>query len=269
MANKTLRERLKNFKNDPTAFWIKFLQGGIDHLQNFSYNFEKNGEKALLQALKNHPIHTVFDVGSNVGDWSLIARSFFPHANIHSFEISPATFKTLRNNTTKKNIIINNLGLGNQDTEIEFKDYGTDSTVNTILLNTSYHDHKIKPKISKSKIKKGDSYCLENNIDCIDLLKIDVEGAEHLVLEGFSQMINQKKIGLIQFEYGYANGDARFLMRDFYNLLNNAGYIIGKLKKNGVAFQPWSYKLNDFRSGPNFIAIRGDDTPLLKIISKF
>lgn len=271
MSKKTFSERLRAYRADPSAFWIKVLQGGIDHLRNFSYDFDKNGERKLLETLKASPlpIRTVFDVGANVGDWSAVARSYFPTAEIHAFELSPATCKTLSARLSGLDIRVNNLGLGDDDTEIEFKDYGADSTVNTILLDAQYHDHKVQPTRSRARIVRGDGYCTDHGVQEIDVLKIDVEGAEHMVMLGFDQLLSAQRIRLIQFEYGYTNGDARFLMRDFYKLLGDKGYAVGKLTNRGVRFQPWNYKLNDFRSGPNFIAIRDNDQALRTLLTRF
>jgi FkbM family methyltransferase len=271
MSKKTLAERLRAYRADPSAFWIKVLQGGIDHLRDFSYDFDKNGERKLLETLKTAPtrIQTVFDVGANVGDWSAVARTCFATAEIHAFELSPATFQTLSARLQGLDIRANNLGLGDQDTDIEFKDYGADSTVNTMLLDAQYHDHKVQPKRSRAHIVRGDSYCADHGIQEIDVLKIDVEGAEHMVMQGFQDMLSGQRIRLIQFEYGYTNGDARFLMRDFYKLLGGAGYAVGKLTNMGVRFQPWNYKLNDFRSGPNFVAIRDHDRELRDTLTRF
>ena len=55
------------------------------------------------------------------------------------------------------------------------------------------------------EVQTGDAYCTRHRIERIDLLKIDVEGAEHLVLRGFERMLHERRIEVIQFEYGLAN----------------------------------------------------------------
>ena len=107
----------------------------------------------------------------------------------------------------------------------------------------------------KTSLESGDSYCKRNNIKEIDILKIDVEGAEHLVLKGFSDMLSEGAIKAIQFEYGYTHADAKFLIKDFYKLLKGYDYLIGPLKPSGVLFMDFDYALNDFKSGPNYVAV--------------
>ena len=87
----------------------------IDYLRGFSYDFDKNGEKKLLQDLKKFKLQTFFDVGSNVGDYAKIVKSMFPNSQIHCFELSPTTFLTLqarlKNDTS---IHLNNYELSNK-----------------------------------------------------------------------------------------------------------------------------------------------------------
>jgi hypothetical protein len=71
-------------------------------------------------------------------------------------------------------------------------------------------------------------------------------------------MLLEKRIRALQFEYGYTNGDNNFLMRDFYDLLNEHGFILGPLKPNGVWFMDFDYGMNNFNSGPNFVAVLKD-----------
>jgi len=228
----------------------------IEHYEQFSYDIDSNGEHSLLKKLKNNfNFKVIFDVGANKGDWAKRASRIFENAQIHCFEISKSNFnflKKLKNN----NLVLNNLGLSDKNESILYKDYGSSSPVNTILEHTDFHDKKYSLK--KCQLITGDSYCKNNNIQEIDFLKIDVEGAESLVLKGFKNFLISNKIKIIQFEYGYANGDINFLIKDFYRLLNGSNYSVGPLKKEGVIFMDFDYGLNNFRSGPNFIAISNE-----------
>ena len=236
-------------------------------VDGFSYDFKQNGEQWILAATNNLDLKVIFDVGANIGEWSKQAIKNFPKSNLHCFELSKTTYETLQVNITFLNASLNNVGLSNENSEIQYKDYGKNSGVNTLLVNATFHDKNIKPKMRRGKVIIGDDYCENNNIMFIDYLKVDVEGAEHLVFLGFSKFLAEKRIRIIQFEYGYTHGDAKFLMRDFYELLTQYGYIIGKLRKGRVEFKEWEYRFNDFDSGPNYIAIRESDKDLYHILS--
>lgn len=269
MTRRTLGERLRKAWADPRAVGVKLLQGAIDGLRGYSYDFDRNGERRLLEALSRVQVRTVFDVGANVGDWSLAAARALPSATIHGFELSPRTFKTLQARLQGERFRVNNRGMGRESGTISFKDYGENSTVNTILTNATYHDARLDAVMSTAELVSGDDYCREQGIDFIDLLKIDVEGADHLVLEGFLPELRAKAIRVVQFEYGYTHGDAKFLMRDFCELFASHGYVVGRLTQRGVAFSPWNYKMNDFRSGPNYVAVRKDDTEIIHLLERF
>ncbi len=93
----------------------------------------------------------------------------------------------------------------------------------------------------------------ERNIAKIDLLKIDTEGAEHLVLRGFGDNLSPDRIPVIQFEYGLINISAKFLLRDFYAFFEARGYQVGKLMPAGVRFRSYQFEDEDF-IGPNYVA---------------
>ena len=246
---------LKTITNPYFAMYV-IAKKFIHIYEGFTYSFKKNGEEWLLNALASSGVNTVFDVGANVGAWSEIASNKFPSANIHSFEISQRSFKSLQKlHANNHRIKLNNFGLGNDKGEFEYKDYGVNSGVNSLIIDADFHDKTIEPALIKATVEIGDDYCKSNSIKEIDILKIDVEGAEHLVLKGFSDMLSEGAIKVIQFEYGYTHGDAKFLIKDFYKLLEGYDYLLGPLKPNGVLFMDFDYALNDFNSGPNYVAV--------------
>lgn len=236
-------------------------------VDGFSFDFGKNGEAFLLKQLGQINPETVLDIGANVGNWSQEALSALPGTRIHAFELSQSTYATLSKRFAEDSRVqVNNFGLADTQGAINYKDYGPDSTVNTILMKNILFDQSRSWQTQTATLTTGDQYCAEQSVDFIDFLKIDVEGAESRVLKGFEGMLAAAKIRMVQFEYGYLNGDAHVLMRDFYDLFDGLGYRIGLLRGSGVHFMDWTYKLNDFDSGPNFVAIRKDDDALHDLV---
>lgn len=263
-----LKEILENSLNLKYILYI-LSKKIIFWYEGFNYSFHRNGERDLINSLDSAEVKVIFDVGANIGDWTKIALGKFPAAKIHAFEISQSTFKSFQENYGQnKKVLANNYGLSDRCGEFQYKDYGRCSGANSMITDTEFHDHNSKFELLTAKITTGDKYCNEKSIDEIDLLKIDVEGAEHLVLGGFDNLLSKGKIKIIQFEYGYSNGDAKFLMKDFYKFFEDKGYVLGPLKPGGVIFTKFSYSLNDFNSGPNFVAVHKDYKDLIKNIGR-
>jgi FkbM family methyltransferase len=238
----------------------------LEYYNDFGYDFSTNGESRVLAAMAQHSIKTVFDVGANIGDWSRLAASSFAGATVHAFELSSNTRTKLKQNLPGPNFVICDAALGAAQGELEYKDYGDQhSTVNTIV-DTTFHDKNIPFTRRTARIVTGDSYMERNGISTVDYLKIDVEGAEYHVLEGFKEALSYHRIRVIQFEYGYANGDAKHLMKDFYELLSRFDYQLGKIWTAGVRFSPFQYQMNNFDSGPNYLAVAKRELAIIEAV---
>ena len=239
----------------------------LHRFRGFSYDFVEGGEENILRRLSPLPIRTVFDCGANLGNWSALAQKFFPKATFHTFEPSPTNFSSLCAKMQGPQFHHQNLALAGEAGTIAFKDYGPGSPLNTTLLQSDIHDSKAPAKILQIPAETGDAYSAHREISKIDFLKIDVEGAEHLVLQGFTRMLQDSAVSVIQFEYGYANGDAHFLMKDFFLLFSSFGYSVAKVRKGPLRFGPFQYEMNDFNSGPNYLAVAGTRPELLQALT--
>lgn len=176
----------------------------------------KNGDYSHILPNKNNFV--IFDVGANIGLYSLYINENYNNVNIHCFEPIPDLFDKLKHNINynKKNnnkIFINNVGLGDTTitTKINFyPDADGLSTINNDMQNKK--EQIIKSKCKKSlfnglcnifyknilntglnnlkvqeiNIIKLSDYIIKNNINNIDLIKIDVEGYELNVLNGIN-----------------------------------------------------------------------------------
>jgi FkbM family methyltransferase len=238
----------------------------IYNTQIAKIHFALSGEDRLLHTLANTKakVETIFDVGSNQGEWTRMARQMFPTANIHAFEIIPEVYKKFINNgVIDSHVMPNNFGLGAETGTIQMK-YCPDNDVYSTYL-TRMSPGAITDMFFEWReclIATGDLYVRMNNVQEIDILKIDVEGAEHLVIEGFNGFMKTEKIGLIQFEYGLANIVSKWLLVDAYELLSPMGYILGKLGPGGVNFKNYDLLDENF-IGPNIVAVHQTRQDLL------
>lgn len=213
--------------------------------------FKLSGEEDLFIRLQQAGVefNTIFDVGANVGDWAELAKFYQPLSCIHCFEPMPATFHKLKQNADISTTI-NSFGLSNTNGWQMLKFTATNDKLTTPCLELAREDEKIL----QLPMVDGDGYCKMNSIEYIDFIKIDTEGNEMNVLRGLSEMLNSNRIGMIQFEYGYANVLTKDLLIDYYRLLIPLGYQIGLLTPAGVHIKDYNLLDEDFK-GPNYIAI--------------
>jgi FkbM family methyltransferase len=231
--------------------------------ENFNFEHDTNGEARILSAVSGLNLQTVFDVGANTGTWSALARGAFPQAKIHCFEIVAETAARLRAATRNDNaVIVNAFGLADAEREIPVRFFPTATGLSTTLVD---FPHSIPDKVITGRVVPGDAYLHSHGLSGIDFLKIDVEGNEGLVLRGFERSIADRRIAVIQFEYGAANIYSRFLLHDLYVFLRGHGYRVGKIYPRGVEFREYRPDHEDF-IGSNYLAVLVDREDVMALV---
>lgn len=165
---------------------------------------------------------TVFDIGANVGNFSLFAAK---HTSGQVFAFEPV----------KKNydLLVNNIQL-NQLTNVVPMQLAVAGTAGKVVMHVSAVDtaHSITHEAFS---QEGDveveaveieAFCEKNNIPRIDFLKVDCEGAEYEIFEKISSDMLRRinKIGIEHHE--------RFVHRDhaeISNRLKSAGFNVLEL----------------------------------------
>ncbi|MCB0976760.1 MAG: FkbM family methyltransferase [Acidimicrobiales bacterium] len=174
---------------------------------------------------------TVFDVGANIG---YVAHSFhkrWPEASITCFEPTPETFERLSKNLSQlPQITCVRAAISDRDGVATFhvdnEAFGGGS--NSLLDHAKEFDLTAKGHSYEGvevATRRIDSYCNEKGIDHIDVMKIDVEGAEPLVLDGASELLERSAIDVIISEVrlvpGYEGG---VLLHELTEKLSAHGY---------------------------------------------
>jgi len=194
-------------------------------INKFGFELKKISQKKKYQInfddlLKNkickNPV--IFDIGGNKGQSIEKYLNIFNQPIIHSFEPVKTDFdymyQKFKNN---KNIFLNNIALGDKTEKKEFNITAkTDnSSFNKINLGTDWLKERSKEfgttergyitSIQKVSVIKLDDYCKDNNINQIDLMKIDTQGYEDKVLEGSINTIKENRIKAIKTEIMFDN----------------------------------------------------------------
>jgi FkbM family methyltransferase len=259
------------FKLNSHSLVMKPLAGlgrSINRLyENRNHDGDTNGENNLLIRFSSLNPKVIFDVGANTGDYALLAAGLCKSAAVYSFEPVRETFNLLQanlNNDEGQRIVAINKGLYKTNGKLQINKYPRNTLASLYDIKGLHY-----PVVGTEEIEviSGDDFMSQNDLTHIDLLKMDVEGAEMDALLGLSVTFERKLIRLIQFEYGYINITTKNLLADYYDFFRSHDYIVGKIYPKTVEFREYSFKHEDF-IGPNFAAVKKSDKELISILSK-
>ena len=148
-----------------------------------------------FQAETETPLFSI--CGSNIGMSILFFKKLYPKARIVAFEPDPFTFAALSTNISQNHLSevqLHQAALGKFDGEIEFfRDACTQSS--SLMMSTVRERHD-GPSIEVPALKLSTFIT-----SAVDLLKIDVEGAEFAVLTDLANAGKLRFIRRIHLEY--------------------------------------------------------------------
>lgn len=165
--------------------------------KNWKYLFKEIFKQKTYYFKSNSDSPVIIDCGANVGMSLVYFKTIFPQAKILAIEASPNTFKKL-SATLKENgysdVTLANCALSDNDGSIDF--YEADDNEN--LGNSIFKRDGLKSMVNVQAKKL--SAMIEQSVDFI---KIDIEGAEFLVLKDLHQSgkIHLIEQGVIEFHH--------------------------------------------------------------------
>jgi FkbM family methyltransferase len=172
------------FKEPETLEWID--------------NFENGGGKKI----------TFWDIGGNIGLYSIYAAVKHQNIDVTTFEPSTSNLQTL-----SRNISINNLNEKIKICQLPLTDKNNSflmmressleegGALNVFGENFDYEGNKFTEKNSYKIYGTSINYLLDNKIlETPDYIKIDVDGIEHLILRGFDKHLHNSKIKSLSIE---------------------------------------------------------------------
>ena len=170
----------------------------IEHLKtNHGGNLYQN-EVKLIKSQYDTP-KIIFDIGANVGGFTLELHKQFPNALIYAFEPVHETFEILKNNTKDiQNIFCMNFGFFNKDrnnVSVGMPEIPSHKTHNYGRM-TVFHASESLDFVCLRNFGK---WCTVNNI-IPDMLKIDIEGCELPLIESANEYDLIKNFKLVYIE---------------------------------------------------------------------
>ena len=145
----------------------------------------------FLAAAEQMPIGTIFDIGSNVGIFSLLATSLTQH-RVVAFEPSPDIAAVARAIAARNGLepVVEDLALGATDGSATLFLSPTDSS-NSLLAGFREATGDLSVTVERL-----DSYCARTGVTP-GLLKIDTEATEPDVLRGASRLLRETRPWMI------------------------------------------------------------------------
>lgn len=187
---------------------------------------EKFSRDRLLQHIieNNEPI--IFDIGAHHGESAIYFKKLFPAATIYSFEPDPQSYSILSSKDIS-NVSYYNLAISDKDGTQVFYRQEISHTNSLLKINLNSKDSIAITKAATEKdvhflerfndeayvdTVQLDSFVKEHSITKIDILKIDVQGAERLVLAGGISALAHTRVIVLEISfYDYYEQNTTFL----------------------------------------------------------
>lgn len=193
----------------------------------------------IEEFLPNERELNIFDIGAHNFVDSIGFKHYFPFSNVYAFEPSTRNYNLYSKTAQQYGVKTFRLALSNKDGTSTFynsKDLGgvewtasgsllkptdkgcerirfeADEVVNTLTLNT---------------------FCKQNEIDHVDIIHMDVQGAEHLVLSGMGDY--RPKILFCE-TCEYENYEGSEDLNKLLDIIHSMGYSIQENLQNDTLF---------------------------------
>ncbi|MBB3188404.1 FkbM family methyltransferase [Microbacter margulisiae] len=188
------------------------------------FSFEETEIMFLRKFLS--PGDCFYDIGANIGLYTLYAANIVGiQGTVYAFEPAPSTFSRLEKNiqlNSYSNVILENIGLSNSKEILPFhlSTNGYDAWNSFANLNELNNSN-----ITNVHTITLDEYDETNQIQHIDLMKIDVEGWELNVLKGASKLLASTEAPVLLVEFTETNAFAAgYYCGELFDYVKSFGY---------------------------------------------
>jgi FkbM family methyltransferase len=195
-------------------------------------------------------VNSFYDVGANIGYYSLIAARINPSIKVTSFEPSTGPLYYLRENVAVnnfKNIKVEPLALADKNGEIDF--YEEKSPKYTYITYNLAGEGNAGSKTSAERFNKNtvkaitfDDYLKQHPADKVELMKMDTEGTEHYILQKANTLLSEHQpIIICETLFNTIEKELEEILRpygyEFYNHVGNGLQKVNSIQRktdNGV-----------------------------------
>jgi FkbM family methyltransferase len=165
----------------------------------------------------------------------LFSRFVGADSVVHAFEPCGQAFGRLEavcRAASLRNVRLNRLALAEDEETVSLHVYDEEHLSWNTRAVRPLKDYGIDVKplaVEEASATTLDLYCERNGVAKIDLLKVDVEGAEFQVLVGVGRMLHEKRVRCVTFEFGQTTFDMGNEPERIESYLRDAGYELRNL----------------------------------------
>jgi FkbM family methyltransferase len=188
----------------------------------------------LLELLRDQDISVIYDIGANVGTWTLLAKAIFPDAKIHAFEPIPRHQSAFRTNVAAlADVSLHTVALGNREEQaqqLHVTDFSDASSLLPLAASGRAQWGIREIECLPVTLCRLDDYRIRFGLPAPDLIKLDVQGYELEVLRGARTALTTAKavIAEVSFVEFY---EGQCLFEEFVGFVAGHGF---RLKAVGV-----------------------------------
>ncbi|MEZ5561168.1 MAG: FkbM family methyltransferase [Pseudomonadales bacterium] len=197
-----------------------------------SGDYEPETLHLLDQLIK--PGMTVLDAGAHAGIYSLYASSLVgPKGQVHTFEAEPALASWIERSIALNhlhNVTVNATILSDVEGEVSFF-RASDASVNSLVEPRDVYSYEVV-RLPSTTLR---GYLAKTGIDRIDLIKMDIEGAELTVLATVQDLLSTSERLMLIIEFA----ESRASLEALAAFLVQCGYRLFRIAPHGFeAFGP-------------------------------
>lgn len=174
-----------------TCFRLKFPEDQAWHELLFQRTFEAGTTRCLLRLLR--PDDVVVDAGANIGWYTFLFARFLTGGECHAFEPLPSLFYRLDEarsfNEVRSRLFLNRQALGAQTGRAELHTFRELHHGLTSLSTLGRNDFEALDV----EMETLDAYVERQKIRRVNIVKLDVEGAELAVLQGGQNLLRSER----------------------------------------------------------------------------
>lgn len=201
--------------------WLRIFD--FDHLSESELFLQRRFEPATTELVGKllRPGMVVFDVGANLGRFALqAARAVGPSGQVHAFEPTATILARLRHNAALNdlpNVVAIEAAVTDQAGTVTLHESERMTELNSLYGSASGFDDDRPWNTVEVPALALDDYLRQQALPAVDLVKIDVEGAELAVLRGARELLRGPAPPLLLLEFfpaamaraGYREADLR------------------------------------------------------------